>query len=119
MREIQASGIRRTLQNVKPRSDQPYQTMQLAQFNWFLEHGLLHADSQARLEIDYARYPETVSTLLAEVLRLQRAGDKKQVAAFFERWTAWRPDLHERIAARIRDAQDYRFRIVRYGALGE
>jgi hypothetical protein len=119
LREIQASGIRRTLQNVTPRSDQPYQTMQLAQFNWFLEHGLLRADSQARLEIDYARYPETISALLAEVLKLQRSGDKAQVAAFFDRWTAWRPELHERLAARIRDAQDYRFRLVHYGALGE
>src|SRR5690606_22271109 len=32
-----ASGVMRTLQNVRPRRDQPYQTMQLMQFNWFLD----------------------------------------------------------------------------------
>jgi hypothetical protein len=119
LRDIQASGILRTLLNVKPRSDQPYQTMQLAQFNWFLDRGLIRADAQARLEIDYARYPDTVKSLLAEVLRLQLAGDKAQVAAFFERWTRWQPELHERLATRIRDAQGIRFRMVHYGALGE
>ena len=36
LRAVQASGIRRTLQNVKPRSDQPYQMMQLLQFNWLV-----------------------------------------------------------------------------------
>jgi hypothetical protein len=119
LRDIQASGVLRTLQNVKPRSDQPYQTMQLIQFNWFLERGLLHADAEARLEIDYARYPETINSLLAEVIRLQHDGDKAQVAEFFRRWTDWTPELHERLAQRIRDAQGVRFRIVRYGALGE
>ena len=63
-------GIRRTLQNVRPRPDQPYQTMQLAQFNWFLDKGLITADpNTARLTIHYDKYPEAVSSLLEEVLR--------------------------------------------------
>jgi hypothetical protein len=119
LRSIQAAGIRRTLQNVKPRSDQPYQTMQLIQFNWFLEHGLLEMDPKtARLKINYDKYPEAVSSLLAEVLKLQHEGDKAATAAFFERWTKW-GDPHEKLAARIRDAQGARFRIIKYGALGE
>lgn len=120
LRAIQASGIRRTLQNVKPRSDQPYQTMQLVQFNWFLDRGLLRADPvAARLTVDYDRYLSTVESLLKEVLRLQYSGDKAAVGTFFQQWTAWTPELHEKLAERIRAAQGARFRIVKYGALGE
>jgi hypothetical protein len=120
LRAIQASGIRRTLQNVKPRTDQPYQTMQLVQFNWFLERGLLRADpATARLMVDYDRYLATIESLLKEVLRLQYAGDKDAVGAFFKQWTTWAPELHEKLAERVRAAQGARFRIVRYGALGE
>ncbi|HYH07216.1 MAG TPA: NUDIX hydrolase [Thermoanaerobaculia bacterium] len=119
LRAIQASGIRRTLQNVKPRSDQPYQTMQLVQFNWFLDKGLIKADpGTGRLTIDYTKYPEAVNTLLKEVLNLQHQGDKAATAAFFQKWTAWGP-THEKLAERIRNAQGARFRIVRYGALNE
>jgi hypothetical protein len=120
LRAIQASGIRRTLQSVKPRSDQPYNTMQLIQFNWFLDKGLLTADpATARLTIHYDRYAEVVTSLLREVLKLQQSGDKAATAAFFAKWTTWTPELHERLAARIREAQGARFRLMTYGALGE
>ena len=120
LRAIQASGIRRTLQNVKPRPDQPYQMMQLAQFNWFLDKGLITADPQtARLTIHYEKFPEAVSSLLEEVLALQRNGDKAAAAAFYAKWNTWRPELHDKLAARIREAQGARWRLVRYAALGE
>ena len=41
LRSVYASGILRVLQNNKPRRDQPYNTMQLMQWNFFLENGLL------------------------------------------------------------------------------
>ena len=120
LRAIQASGIRRTLQNVQPRADQPYQTMQLVQFNWFRDKGLITADPKtARLTINYDRYNEAVTSLLREVLRMQHEGDKAAVAAFFQKWTTWTPELHEKLAARIREAQGARFRLVRYATLGE
>lgn len=120
LRAVQAGGIRRTLQNIKPRSDQPYQTMQLAQFNYFLDKGLITADpSTARLTIDYGRYADVVESLLREVLAVQYAGDRDAADAFLTRWGAWTPGLHEKLAARIRDAQGPRYRLVRYGALGE
>lgn len=119
LRAIQASGIRRTLQNSK-RRDQAYRTMQLAQFNYFLENGLLSAGKDARLTVHYEKYPDVVTALLREVLAIQRAGDRDAASKFFDRWTAWTPELHEKLAARIREAQGAsRFRIVRYGALGE
>lgn len=120
LRAIQASGIRRTLQNVQPRKDQPYQMMQLVQFNWFLDKGLLTADPKtARLTVHYDKYAATVTSLLTEVLKLQHQGDKTATVAFFDKWTKWTPELHDKLAARIRDAQGARYRIVRYAALGE
>ncbi|HEY0156238.1 MAG TPA: NUDIX hydrolase [Thermoanaerobaculia bacterium] len=119
LRSIQAAGIRRTLQPVKPRRDQPYQTMQLIQFNWFVDKGLLAPDrATGRLTIDYSRYSDAVTSLLTEVLRLQQNGDKAATAAFFDRWTTW-GDTHEKLSARVRDAQGARWRIVKYAALGE
>jgi hypothetical protein len=115
---VRASGILRTLQNHRPRRDQPYQTMQLAQCNFFLERGLLAFDRDGRLVIDAGRYPETVRDLLAEVLALQAAGDPAAAEAFFVRWTAWE-ERHETLAERMREAEGPRYRLVRYGALGE
>ena len=120
LRAIQASGILRTLQNVQPRKDQPYQLMQLVQFNWFLDKGLITADPKTgRLTVNYDRYPEAVTSLLSEILKLQYQGDKTATAAFFDKWTKWTPAVHEKLAGRIRDAQGARFRIVKYAALGE
>ena len=94
--------------------------MELAQFNYFLDNGLLVFDgASGRLTIHYDRYAEVVASLLREVLAVQYAGDKAAAGRFFDRWGAWTPDVQERLAARIRDAQGPRFRLVRYAALGE
>jgi hypothetical protein len=60
-----------------------------------------------------------VTSLLREVLSIQHAGDKSAAGRFFDRWGAWTPQLHERLAARIRETEGPRFRLVRYAALGE
>jgi hypothetical protein len=119
-RAVQASGIRRVLLDVKPRRDQPYQTMELAQFNYFLEQGLLAVDgAAARLTIRYERYADVVTSLLRDVLAVQYDGDQAVAGRFFDRWGAWTPELHERLAASIRAAQGPRFRLTHYAALGE
>ena len=118
LRALYAGGIRRTLQNNRPRADQPYQTMQLMQFNYFLENGLIKFDSaEGDLSIDYTKYPVVVRELLRQVLDVQYSGDKEKAKVFFERWGAWKPELHEALAARIRTAQGPRFRLFRYAAL--
>ena len=120
LRAVQASGIRRTLQAVKPRRDQAYQTMQLIQFNWFLEKGLLEADpATGRLTVRYELYADVVASLLKGVLALQVGGDKGAAERFFDRYTSWNDATHERLAARIREAQGARFRIVRYAAVDQ
>jgi hypothetical protein len=118
LRAIYAGGILRVLQKTKPRRDQPYQTMQLIQWNWFLDHGLLTADD-GRLRIDYDRYPEAVSGLLAVVLDLQLRGDRDAANAFVDRWTTWDEALHGEVARAMRESETTRFTLVRYEALGE
>jgi hypothetical protein len=49
LRSVYAGGILRVLQNNKPRRDQPYNTMQLMQWNFFLENGLLTFDPNGKL----------------------------------------------------------------------
>jgi hypothetical protein len=56
LRAVYASGILRTLQNNKPRREQPYNMMQLMQWNWFLDRKVLSFDpATAKLSIDYGR----------------------------------------------------------------
>jgi len=118
LRGIYASGIRRVLQKNQPRRDQPYQTMQLMQWNWFLDKGALSFEN-GRLRIHYDRYPAAVESLLREVLAIQRNGDRTAANAFVTRWTQWRPDLHEVIAQRMRQSERTRFSLVTYAALDE
>lgn len=120
LRAVRAGGIMRTLQLNRPRLDQPYGTMQLSQFNYFLNQGLLEFDGPSgRLRIDYDRYEGAVTAMLRDVLALQYAGDPAVAGAFFTKWTAWTPELHERLANTLKGVQGPRFRLVRYAALGE
>lgn len=116
LRGVYASGVRRVLQKNRPRREQAYQTMQLIQWNWFMDRGALRFED-GRLRIDYRRYPEAVTSLLREVLAIQRAGDRNAANAFVERWTTWRPELHEVIAQRMRESERTRFSIVTYEVL--
>jgi hypothetical protein len=118
LRSLYAGGILRTLQNNKPRREQPYNMMQLMQWNWFLDRKVLSFDpATGKLGIDYGRYHDAVRDLLKQVIALQEAGDAKAVAAFIDRWGAWDDDLHGKVAANIRAQQRYRFRLFEYEAL--
>ena len=120
LRSHYASGIYRTLQNVRPRREQPYQSMQLMQFNWFLDKGVLKFNPETgKLAIDYSSYRPAVEGLLREVLAVQDAGDPARSEAFITRWSSWDDGLHGRIAKAMQDQQRYRFRIVTYAALAE
>jgi hypothetical protein len=120
LRAVYASGVLRVLQNVKPRRDQPYQTMQLMQWNYFLEHGLLSFDRDTKhLRINYDKYREVVRDLLERVLRVQYEGDKAAADRFIDEYAKWDESLHGAVAANIRGQQRYRFRLFKYAALGE
>ncbi|HLL74384.1 MAG TPA: hypothetical protein VK421_03905 [Pyrinomonadaceae bacterium] len=120
LRSVYASGINRVLQNNRPRRDQPYNTMQLMQWNFFLENGLLGFDrATGRLKIDYGKYHDVVGKLLARVLEVQYQGDRAAAERFVEQYTAWDENLHGAVARNIREQQRYRFRLFKYAALGE
>jgi zincin-like metallopeptidase len=120
LRSVYAGGILRVLQNNKPRRDQPYNTMQLMQWNFFLENGLLSFDPASKtLRINYDKYHDVVGKLLAKVLEVQYQGDKAAANRFIDQYTTWDENLHGVIAKNIRDSQRYRFRLFKYAALGE
>jgi hypothetical protein len=120
LRSVYAGGILRVLQNNRPRRDQPYNTMQLMQWNFFLENDLLRFDLMSKtLHINYDKYHEVVGKMLERVLALQYAGDKAESDKFIDQYTKWDDNLHGEIARKIRAQQRYRFRIFKYAALGE
>ena len=118
-RSVQAGGVLRVLQNNQPRTkDQPYQTMQLMQMNYFLENGALSFDKDTgRLDIHYDVYEAVATRMLGEVLAIQAAGDSERAGEFIKRYTSWTAELHERLAKRLRDSAKYRYRMVKYKAL--
>jgi hypothetical protein len=119
LRSLYASGILRALQNNKPRREQPYNMMQLMQWNWFLDRKVLSFDpATTKLTIDYDRYHEAVRDLLKQVIAIQEAGDAAAAAAFVDRWGKWDENLHGKVAANIRAQQRYRFRLFEYEVLG-
>ncbi|HKQ52800.1 MAG TPA: zincin-like metallopeptidase domain-containing protein [Pyrinomonadaceae bacterium] len=120
LRSVYASGVLRVLQNNRPRRDQPYNTMQLMQWNFFMENGLLSFDkATGRLKINYDKYHQTVGKMLAKVLEVQYEGDKAASDRFIEQYTTWDENLHGVLAKNIREQQRYRFQLFKYAALGE
>ena len=118
LRSHYADGVFRTLQTVQPRPDQPYANMQLMQFNFFLERGLLETDSDtAELVTNYDRYHEVVTAMLEQVLQIQYEGDYAKADAFVQRWNYWDEKLHGELAERLRNAGIFQRTIVRYLAL--
>ncbi len=120
LRAVYAAGIARVLQVVRPRRVQPYPTMQLMQWNYFMEKGLLSFDRQKIvLRVNGERFHDTVAALLREVLAIQYAGDKATAEQFIQKYSQWDKNIHEAIAEKIKKNQRYRFSLVRYAALGE
>jgi hypothetical protein len=115
---VYADGIRRVLLKNKPARTQTYPVMQLMQFNYYLEKGLFVFDEEnAELGIRYDEYHGTVTSMLAEVLRLQQDGDKEAADAFIDKYAVWKEDVHGVLADKMKRAERYRYAIVRYAAL--
>jgi hypothetical protein len=120
LRSVYAGGILRVLQNNRPRRDQPYNTMQLMQWNFYLENGLLSFDPATKLmHVHYDKYHEVVGKMLERTLAVQYEGDKAASDRFIDQYTKWDDNVHDVIAANIRAQQRYRFRVFKYAALGE
>jgi len=120
LRSVYAGGILRVLQNNRPRRDQPYNTMQLMQWNFYLENGLLSFDPATKLmRVNYEKYHDVVGKMLEKMLAVQYEGDKAASDQYIDQYTKWDENLHGVIAANIRAQQRYRFRVFKYAAMGE
>ena len=120
LRSVYAGGVLRVLQNNRPRRDQPYNTMQLMQWNFYLENGLLSFDPATKtLRVHYDKYHDVVGKMLEKTLAVQYEGDKAVSDQFIDQYTQWDENLHGVIAANIRAQQRHRFRVFNYAALGE
>jgi hypothetical protein len=120
LRSVYAGGILRVLQNNRPRRDQPYNTMQLMQWNFYLENGLLTFDPATKtMQVHYDKYHDVVGKMLERTLAVQFEGDKAASDKFIDEYTKWDDNLHGVIAGKIRAQQQYRFRVFKYAALGE
>jgi hypothetical protein len=120
LRSVYAGGILRVLQNNRPRRDQPYNTMQLMQWNFFLENGLLTFDPATKLmHVHYEKFHDVVGKMLEKTLAVQYEGDKAASDRYIDQYTKWDENLHGVIATNIRAQQRYRFRVFKYAALGE
>lgn len=120
LRAQYADGVRRTLQTVQPRPEQPYQNMQLMQFNFFMEMGLLEiAADSGLLTVNYDRYHQVVTQMLEQVLQIHYSGDYDMASEFVSRWNYWDDKLHGRLATLIQESGIYRRTMVRYHALGD
>ena len=120
LRSVYAGGILRVLQNNRPRRDQPYNTMQLMQWNFYLENGLLSFDPATKtLKVHYEKYHDVVGKMLEKTLSVQYEGDKAASDQYIDQYTKWDENLHGVIAANIRAQQRYRFRVFKYAAMGE
>jgi hypothetical protein len=95
IKNLYASGTLRTILKSKPRRDQPYDTMQLMQMNFFLKNNALVFDpATGTLSIRYENYHGAVEQMLKQTLALQYAGDKDAAERFIVEYTAWNEDLH-------------------------
>lgn len=120
LRGVYASGVLRVLQRNPPRRDQPYQTMQLMQWNWFMASGVLRYDADAKqLAVDHSRFHDAARGMLAEVLAIQASGDRARAERFITEWATWDDGLHGVTAERIRGVLKHRYTLYRYAALGE
>ena len=120
LRSVYAGGILRVLQNNRPRRDQPYNTMQLMQWNFYLENGLLSFDPATKLmRVHYEKYHDVVGKMLEKTLAVQYEGDKAASDRYIDQYTKWDDNLHGVIAANIRAQQRYRYRLFKYAAMGE
>jgi hypothetical protein len=115
VRGLAAGAILASLRPVKPLRSQPYPTLWLMEFNWFMEQGFLVYEDGS-LGIRWERHREAVATMLREVLAIQVSGEKRKAAEFIERYSTW-GDRHETLARNMRAAEKYRYVRPLYGLL--
>ena len=120
LRAVYGAGILRVLNESKPGREDAYQMMELMQFNYFMQNGLIAFDKAVgTVSIDYSKFHDVVAAMLREVLALQYQGDKAATDAFIERYAVWDDNLHGVIGKKMLAAEKYKRWLVDYTALGQ
>jgi len=118
IKPLYASGVRRVLNKSKPDRSQPYQTMELMQFNFFMAHGVLAYDAKSgKVLVHEEKFHDAAASMLRDVFEIQAAGDAKKAEAYITQWTEWKPDLHEKLAEAMRSTETSRFPCITFDLL--
>jgi len=108
VRAVVAHGILGAFRPARPLRSQPYPTIWLMLGNHLLEQGALRIGDDG-VHIDHDRIAAAVEQMLGETLAIQDHGSHADSTAFIERHSTW-DERHERLAARIKAAERYRYR---------
>jgi hypothetical protein len=108
VRAVEAYGILGGFRPKRPLRTQVYPTIWLMLTNRLLDDGALRIEADG-VHIDRERLPGAVEAMLRETLAIQDRGTRAESGAFIARHSTW-DDRHERLAARIKAAERYRFR---------
>ena len=118
LHQLYASGVRRVLNKNRPDRSQPYQIMELMQFNYFMAQGVLTFDATSgRLSVNEDKFHAAAASMLRDVFEIQAAGDTAKAEAYIAKWTEWTPELHERLAEAMRSTETSRFPCVTFELL--
>jgi hypothetical protein len=83
--------------------------------NRLIDDGALRIEADG-VHIDPERIPGAVEAMLRETLAIQDRGSRAESRAFIERHSTW-DERHERLGARIKAVERYRFRRALFGFL--
>jgi hypothetical protein len=116
-RAVLAACILGGLRPVRPLRSQPYPTLWLMAFNYFLDGGLIRIAADG-VHVDFDRAQDVIETMLGDTLAIMDHGSKAESSAYIERRSTW-DERHERIAARLVAAERYRTVHARFAILEE
>ena len=120
LRGVYGAGVLRVLNETRPQREDAYQIMELMQFNYFMQGGVITFNkATGTISINYGKFHDVVAAMLREVLELQYQGDKPAVDAFIARYAVWNDDLHGFIGKKMLAAEKYKRWLVDYTALGQ
>jgi hypothetical protein len=118
MKPLYASGVRRVLNKSRPDRSQPYQTMELMQFNYFMAQGVLAYDAtRGKVIVHEEKFHDAVAAMLRDVFEIQAAGDAGKAEAYITKWTTWTPELHEKLAEAMRSSETSRYPCITFELL--
>ena len=101
LKEVYTTWIIRLFLKSKPQQIQPHRVGDLIHFNFLLEQGAIHFNSERKLEIDFIKLPKAMFEILRQTIEVQLSKDPKKAKAFIDKYSKW-SNLHQYIADTLR-----------------